>query len=31
MSKRGRKWKLGECMNDVRKLKGGGFLVLKHS
>ena len=24
MSKGGRKWKLGESMNDVRQLKGGG-------
>ena len=25
MSKRGRKWKLGESMNDVRQLKRGGL------
>ena len=24
MSKKGRKWKLGESMNDVRQLEGGG-------
>ena len=31
MSKIGRMRKLGETMNDVRQLEGGGFLVLKHS
>ena len=31
MSKRGREQKLGESMNDVRQLEGGGLLVLKHS
>ena len=31
MSKRGREWKLGESMNDVRQLEGGSLLVLKHS
>ena len=31
MSKKGRKRKLGESMNDVRQLEGGGFSVLKHS
>ena len=25
MSKRGRKWKLGESVNDVRLLEGGGL------
>ena len=29
MSKRGRKRKLGESMNDVRQLEGGGLSVLK--
>ena len=29
--KRGRKRKLGESMNDVRQLEGGGFSVLKNS
>ena len=31
MSKRGRERKLGESMNDVRQLEGGGLSVLKHS
>ena len=25
MSKRGRKWKMGKSMNDVRQLEGGGL------
>ena len=31
MSKAGRKWKLGESMNDVRQLEGGGLFSLKCS
>ena len=27
MSKRGRKWKLGESKNEVRQLEGVGFSV----
>ena len=29
MSKRGRKWKLGESMNDVRQLEGGDLSVFE--
>ena len=31
MSKGGRKWKLGESVNDVRRLEGGELSVLKCS
>ena len=31
MSNRGRKRKLGERMNDVRQLEGGGLSILKQS
>ena len=31
MSKRGRKRKLGESMNEVRQLEGAGFSVLRCS
>ena len=31
MSNRGRELKLGESMNDVRQLEGGGLSILKHS